>query len=160
MYPASQIAFAFVARGIEDGNPLTQMKLQKVVYFAQGLYLVLREGDTLIREDFQAWKYGPVVPVIYHDYKLYGSSPIGDTDWLSRTPNEEEMAAMEYHAKDIIKYTWEMLRDVSGTQLSNWTHKADSPWAKHYKPGVPDIIIPKEDIRAYFQRFKIDAAKS
>ena len=80
-YPASLIAQLFVKKGIEEGNPITQMKLQKVVYFAHGLYLG-SQRKPLIKESFQAWKFGPVVPDIYHTYKLYGSAPITDTDWI------------------------------------------------------------------------------
>src|SRR5215469_2786509 len=85
-YPASLIAYAFVKRGIDDGNPVTQMKLQKLVYFAHGLHLA-SYNEPLISEKFQAWKYGPVVPAIYRDYKLYGSSPILDTDLLFISTN-------------------------------------------------------------------------
>ncbi|MGN6477898.1 MAG: Panacea domain-containing protein, partial [Flavipsychrobacter sp.] len=63
-YPASVIAYAFVIKGIEEGNPVTQMKLQKLVYFANGIYLAQGYGP-LIKESFQSWEYGPVVPEIY-----------------------------------------------------------------------------------------------
>lgn len=152
MYNAALIAYAFVKKGIEEGNPLTQMKLQKVVYFAQGLSLALKDKE-LVKENFQAWKYGPVIPSIYHDYKLYGSSPIQDTEWLPWTI-DLDLDCLDTDANSIIQDTWDIVGDIPGAQLSNWTHKSDSPWSKHYKPGVPDIIIPKEDIQEYFMQFK------
>jgi uncharacterized phage-associated protein len=64
-YPASLIAQLFVNRAIKEGNPITQMKLQKMVYVAHGLYLA-SHNEPLIKENFQAWRFGPVVPDIYH----------------------------------------------------------------------------------------------
>lgn len=153
MYDATIIAYAFVMKGIADGNPLTQMKLQKVVYFAEGLNLALNNTE-LVREEFQAWKYGPVIPVIYHDYKLYGSSPIMDTQWLSFEYFGIDLNELDVNTKKIMDDTWKILKDIPGTQLSNWTHLEGSPWSKFYQPGVPDIIIPKEEIKEYFMQFK------
>jgi len=152
MYNATLIAYAFVKKGIEEGKPLTQMKLQKVVYFAEGLSLAMGNLP-LVKEDFQAWKYGPVIPAIYHDYKLYGSSPILDTQWVS-WELDLDLSSLSVESKNTIDNTWKILQDIPGAQLSNWTHKADSPWSKHYRPGIPDIIIPKEDIKEYFMQFK------
>ena len=77
-YPASFIANGFLTRAIQEGNLITQMKLQKILYFAQGLHLATY-GTPLIQENFQAWKFGPVIPEIYQIYKFYGSEPITDT---------------------------------------------------------------------------------
>jgi uncharacterized phage-associated protein len=153
-YSAAIIAYAFVKKGIEDGNPVTQMKLQKLVYFAHGLHLALY-GEPLISEKFQAWKFGPVVPAIYHEYKFYGSSPIVNTDLLFLFGDveqyDEALAKLDSKAKKAIALTWGALKDSSAIQLSNWTHKKDSPWEKNYTDGVSDIVIPNEEIQKYFK---------
>jgi uncharacterized phage-associated protein len=153
-YPASLIAYAFVKKGIESGNPVTQMKLQKLVYFAHGLHLAADDGP-LINETFQAWKFGPVVPSIYHDYKFYGSSPISDPGLYfvfgDAESADNQLAKIKTSATKSIDATWDGLKDVSAVQLSNWTHKDGSPWKEHYKPGENDVPIPNEDIKKYFQ---------
>jgi uncharacterized phage-associated protein len=153
-YPASLIAYAFVKKGIEEGNPITQMKLQKLVYFAHGIHLA-KYGKPLINEVFQAWKFGPVVPVIYQDYKLYGSEPIADTDrlfgFINHKYEEPELSKLDGKAKDAINITWEALKDVNANQLSNWTHNDNSPWHKFFVPDVTDIPIPNTEIEEYFK---------
>jgi uncharacterized phage-associated protein len=153
-YSAAIIAYAFVKKGIKEENPVTQMKLQKLVYFAHGLHLALY-GEPLISEKFQAWKFGPVVPAIYHEYKLYGSSPILDTEYLFSLGNAEKydatLAALDDKAKKTIALTWEGLKDANAIQLSNWTHKDNSPWKANYIDGVNDINIPNEQIQQYFK---------
>lgn len=65
-YSAKDIAMAFVKKAIESGKPVTQMQLQKMVYFAHGLHLANTKGEPLVKEEFQAWRYGPVI----FSYKL------------------------------------------------------------------------------------------
>lgn len=152
MYHASLIAYAFVDKGIREGNPVSQMKLQKLLYLAQGISLVTKD-DCLIEEDFQAWKYGPVIPAIYQEYKLYGSSPIQDIYWLSAYKELPNLEILDTEANSMINDVWSLAKNISSVQLSNWTHKDGSPWAKNYKEGVSDIIIPKPEIKEYFSTF-------
>jgi len=153
-YTASLIAYAFVEKGIESGNFVTQMKLQKLVFFAHGLHLA-KYDKPLIKEKFQAWKFGPVVPSIYRDYKFYGSSPIADTNYLfafgDTDMRELWLKEIDRKAKESIDTTWEGLKDTSAVQLSNWTHKEGSPWAQNYVQGINDIVIPDEQIKEYFK---------
>jgi uncharacterized phage-associated protein len=154
-YSASLIAYAFVKKGIEEDRPVTQMKLQKMVFFAQGVHLATH-GDPLIDELFQAWKYGPVIPKIYHDYKYYGSLPILDTDMIFTASSEEkELATLSKKAIETIDYTWESLKKLGGIKLSNWTHKEGSPWKQTYIPGTNDEIN-NDLIKTYFENFLIE----
>lgn len=156
-YRAKTIAYAFVKRGIDEGIPVTQMKLQKMVYVAHGIHLALY-SEPLIKEHFQAWKYGPVVRDIYSSYKFYGSKPIYHTDWLF---SQESMIANELNTLDTkatktIDTTWDALKTLNAGQLSNWTHKDESPWAQVYVEGVNDIVIPNEVIGNYFKQWVIE----
>lgn len=152
-YPASLIAYAFVQKGIAEGIFVTQMKLQKLVYFAHGYHLAIY-GEPLLKDNIQAWQFGPVVPKIYQEYKLYGSRPITDTDLLMTGDSKQySLAQLNRDAISTIDYTWEALKHVSAAQLSNWTHKEESPWFKYYSPGSFDVVIPDEDIQDYFKGF-------
>lgn len=150
MYSASKIAHAFVKRGIDEANPLTQMKLQKMVYFAHGVHLAEYE-EPLIEEHFQAWKFGPVVPEIYGTYKLYGNSLIQDTLWVPNYIKNSDEELCE-SAKDAFNYTWEVAKDLSAIQLSNWTHKEGSPWEQVYSADE-NRVIPDNMIQNYFKAF-------
>lgn len=156
MYPVEVIAYAFVKKGIEEDNPVTQMKFQKLIYFAQGLHLAQGCGP-LINEDFQAWKYGPVVPKLYQAYKFYGSNPITDLRhlfWLNDKEQERleiEVEKLDKKAKNTINITWETLKKANAVRLSAWTHEVGSPWHKYYIEGAENIEIPNKDIESYFK---------
>lgn len=155
-YPASLIAFAFVKKGIDEGKFVTQMKLQKLVYFAQGAHLA-KYNKPLINETFQAWMYGPVIPEIYDDFKLYGSRPIVDTNEFLPAHTYKPPFRLDEEAFDTIDYTWGVLKDFSAMSLSNWTHQPDGPWSKVYDPNVKDTPIANNEIQQYFEKLLIRA---
>jgi uncharacterized phage-associated protein len=159
-YPAAAVANEFLKLARESNTPLTPMKLQKLVYFAHGWYLALT-GDPLINEPVEAWKFGPVIPSLYHAYKRYGDSTIfpavNDEDcWpFSRRDmpriDDGPSPAENYRAKQVIKRVWDEYGHFSAVQLSNLTHAPDSPWSETpEKDDKKHVPIDQERIRRYF----------
>ena len=74
----------FLSRVDEDaGDLMSNLKLQKLVYYAQGLHLALYD-EPLFTEPIESWYHGPVVPELYESYKQYGAGAIPippDIDW-------------------------------------------------------------------------------
>jgi uncharacterized phage-associated protein len=152
-YPASIIAAIFVKRAIKEHNFLTQMKLQKLVYIAHGYHLA-KYGAPLINDQVQAWKFGPVVPVIYQDYKLYGSNMITGPDLIKFNQfDKADESQISDSAKDAIEFTWKLTNKLSAAKLSDWTHIDGSPWQKVYKEGHFEIPIEDSIIKDYFTDF-------
>jgi uncharacterized phage-associated protein len=148
-YSAISIALAFTLKGIEERKFVTQMKLQKLVYFAHGVHLA-KYNTPLINEQIEAWKYGPVVPDIYRYYKLYGSNLISDIGLLP--VNESALSiAFDKHAQDSINYTWKVLKDIDPIVLSQWTHIKHSPWGEVFQPNITNIPIDNDSIKNYFK---------
>lgn len=156
MYPALTIASQFINRGIAEGNPVTPMKLQKLIYFAHGLHLA-RHQQPLIREPVQAWTYGPVIPDIYYQFKRWGNNPIttpitfsiGDDGELVSGP-----APLDAEAQATVNMTWDITKDFNAIQLSNWTHEQGSPWFQAVSMNDTGITerepIDNELIKDYF----------
>jgi uncharacterized phage-associated protein len=153
MVSAEIVAKEFVKMGISSGEPLTQMKLQKMVFFAQGLHLALH-GDPLCSEPFFAWKFGPVIPSIYQLYKKWGSSPIVEKPVplpQAANPGNPEVPGLSSTEREAIDYTWEITKNLDGITLSNWSHAANSPWAQAYAKGE-NTIISNAIIKEYFEQ--------
>ena len=153
-YSATLIALAFVKKGIESGKFVTQMKLQKMVYFAHGYHLA-KYGTPLIVEEFQAWKFGPVVPSIYQAYRFYGSKPITNLDYIMADLSSAAIYALDAAALDAIEYTWKVTENITAEALSNWTHQPESPWYEVYNPDVFSIPISNRSIENYFRSLLI-----
>ncbi len=67
------IANELLKKAAEDGGGdlLTNMKLQKLLYYEQGFHLAYF-NQPLFNEAIEAWQYGPVVPLVYEHYKSFG----------------------------------------------------------------------------------------
>ncbi len=76
-YPAAAIANEFLDLAEKDSRKLTQMHVQKLVYFAHGWFLALKR-EPLVRERVEAWDYGPVIRQLYDAFRSFGSRPITD----------------------------------------------------------------------------------
>ncbi len=73
---AHEIAKYFVSLVDEEaGDSISNLKVQKLLYYAQGGYLAFHD-EPLFPEAIKAWAHGPVVPQVYHEYKQYGAGPI------------------------------------------------------------------------------------
>lgn len=69
MYTALQIAAYFFKKYFTAFDTcIDEMKLHKLLYFAQKEYII-QKGDPLFLDVFKAWKFGPVLPCIRQAYK-------------------------------------------------------------------------------------------
>jgi uncharacterized phage-associated protein len=146
MYAANQIASAFVDRAIKDKSYLTHMKLQKLIYIANGIHLALN-AEPLIDEPIETWDYGPVIQSVYRNYKVFGSSRISVNPYQNLLPAEK----LDDKAKKAINDAWLVGKDIDGIQLSNWTHKEGSPWTIAKSKQLP--VIPNQEMERYFKNF-------
>ena len=123
-------------------DDLTNMKINKLLYFAQGHYLK-KYGTPLFVDRIEAWEHGPVVPEVYFAYKGYGDQPIKSYDEnmiADVTPEAEEV--MYGVAREYGRYTASALR--------NMTHIVGSPWSQVYRVGHIRSEIPMSMIQGYF----------
>jgi uncharacterized phage-associated protein len=61
----------------EAGDPISNLKLQKLLYYAQGWHLAVHKTP-LFGERLEAWVHGPVQPGVYGHYKHFRWNPITD----------------------------------------------------------------------------------
>jgi uncharacterized phage-associated protein len=59
----------------DDGDPISPLKLQKLLYYCQGFNLGAY-NHPLFKEDIEAWEHGPVVVSVWRSYRIYGSRAI------------------------------------------------------------------------------------
>jgi uncharacterized phage-associated protein len=158
MCKVTDIAKYFIKKGIDDGDPITQLKLQKIIYIAHGFHLAIKEKE-LFKEKIKAWKFGPVVPELYKIYSIYGNSPI-DNSFEFLTGSLENFN-IDNDKISLLDQVWNITKNLNTTQLVNWTHAKDGPWYKYYKEGELDTVLPNDEIKEYFKKFvkKEDGSK-
>lgn len=146
-YSAMTIAKWFVDWANSDDAELSNLKLQKLLYYAQGYHLAMR-GSPLFSDEIQAWSHGPVVPAVYHYFKEFGSGPISLLDDDPFEWDHVDPATSQFLAK-----VWNTYGGVAAWKLRNMTH-AEAPWAEHFSQGERHVVIPQDEIAAYF-RFRV-----
>lgn len=124
----------------EDEPDLTNLKMQKLLCFAQAEYLALFEKP-LFSDEIEAWDYGPVVKTVYHAYKHCGSFPITVFD----TVNQTEISSDH---QQFLKSIWDKYAQFSAEHLVRLTHKKGMPWEKYYEKGHNNII-PQQELSRY-----------
>lgn len=75
MYNVLTVARYIINRCNENNRTISNLKLQKMLYFVQAEFLV-EKGEACFSEKIQAWNFGPVVPEVYQQYKVYGAANI------------------------------------------------------------------------------------
>ena len=162
-YSAQAVANEFI--DIAGKGHLDPMKLQKLVYYAHGWHLAI-EAAPLIRQHFEAWQFGPVIPDLYREFKAYGAgrvtayatefSSITQSRIAPRIPENEATDASEI-ARSLLQEVWGIYGIYTAIKLSNDTHKPGTPWANCYRPDHPHAIIPNTEIQAYFESLQVES---
>ena len=131
----------------QNGEPLNQMKLQKLVYIAHGWNLAINK-EPLVLGRIEAWDGGPVMRPIWDHLRDYGlNAPGGLMSPAKGEPFEADFSASE---DAVIRHTWKKYHQFSGVQLSEMTHQPGTPWTNAYFGQGRNSALSNEDIRTHF----------
>ncbi|MCX8281445.1 DUF4065 domain-containing protein [Phyllobacterium sp. 0TCS1.6C] len=144
-YQTDLVADYFLARANpEFGDALSNLKLQKLCYYAAGLIAAVRPDDEppLFDDPIKAWQHGPVVPSQYHRFSGHKSDTI---------PHVAVFDFDQFDAPDLA-----ILDDVnsfygqySAWKLRNMTHE-EEPWINAYNQPNGNTITTAA-LRDYFR---------
>lgn len=142
-YKASDIAKVLIKKAecTSCGEEfITNMKLQKMLYYQQGFHLAYF-GTPLFEEEIEAWMYGPVVPSVYDEYKNNGRNGI-------QLGFELEFEFENKKEEALFNEVFKVYGVYSALGLMNMTH-SESPW-KSTKIGEGNVIS-KDKIKSFFK---------
>lgn len=136
-YSALDVAKYVINYEISQGRSVTNLRLQKLLYFIQAKVLV-ETGKPCFEEEMEAWDYGPVSPSVYHNYKFFGAWSLAAEQSAPKLQNEALINSMLLNCSN---YSTKLLVDI--------THK-QKPWKDAYAKGKGTTIHNK-DIEAFFK---------
>ena len=158
----------------QEGITLTPMQAIKLVYFAHAWYLGFH-SKPLLKEPIQAWRFGTVIPSLYHSLKIYGSGSIRfpilknqDKYALSLALGTGDFPKDEIIYPDltneesaVVDAVWDSYKTFDGITMSNIIHQAGTPWSTIWENGHCGryAIIPNSLIEAYYKQ-KIQKANN
>ena len=134
----------------DEKSDLSKLKIQKLLYYAQGYYLALY-NKPLFDEKILAWKHGPVVEEVYQ-----GLKPLNPNDNFIpanevNTMKEDEIKKLGKNEKELIEDVFQLMGQYSALRLRDKTHQED-PWRDNYKEGK-NIEISQNDMKKYFKHY-------
>lgn len=137
-YRALDIAKYIINRCTDNGTPVTNLKLQKILYFVQGEYHQ-QTGSFLFDDNFLAWQFGPVVRGVYDEYCSYGASAIYELGTLILREKD----------KKVIDEIIDRRRGQTAGALVAEAHRPGGAWDSVYN-GSNQTVIPKQLIKRDF----------
>jgi len=136
---------------IDSGDSITNLKLQKLCYFAQAISLAER-NKPCFSEPIEAWAHGPAIPILYRRFKQYRWQSLDPTDrkynsWKQLTDDDREF----------LDGIWAKLSSFSARGLEKITH-AHEPWRKAYGDTPTgercEIEITDKDLKEFYEQKK------
>ena len=140
------VARYFIIKAYEEDieADMTNMKVQKLLYYAQSLHLAMYD-EPLFDEEIQAWRYGPVCPPAYRFYSEFEAKQLPIPD------KEESLRAIPEEKKVLLEEVWEYFGGYHAYRLSDMTHH-EIPWKKARQGLPPQAASTKaillEDMKA------------
>lgn len=130
-----------------ESESLTHLKLQKLLYYAQGVHLAYTENE-LFSDELLAWEHGPVAPRVYDVFK-------GNRD-IDFEPEDEDLEVFakiqeDENTRNVLEVVYDHYGKYSAWHLRNMTHD-ERPWLETDK----NDIIDKNLIKDYFDEEVLD----
>lgn len=121
---ALAVADYFIDRANKEKKPITNKKLQKLLYYAQVWSLVIND-EKLFSERMEAWVHGPAVPLVYRKFRQFEFNPIQlDTSNVSFNFSKKQ--------SDLLENIWSVYGKYDAQYLEALTH-SELPWQEARK---------------------------
>jgi len=137
------VAQAFLDLADREGMRLTNMQLQKLVFFAHGTHLAAYNAP-LIDSAVRAWDFGPVIPPLYDRLREYGSG------YVDRELGVYRELGRDSSGLQAVRSVWDAYRHHNAWSLSSISHQRGSPWDEVWNNGGQYCEIPDELTRRYY----------
>nr|DAU09698.1 MAG TPA: hypothetical protein [Caudoviricetes sp.] len=154
---ALSVANYFIELAKNDKVEIRPLKLMKLVYMAYGYALAIIDRSIIDPrfDKVEAWRYGPVIPSVYHSFKQYRDSPVTEKTVVMVSDDDYLVGFVEPKLKDksarkVCDFVWKRYRDHSDSELVSLLHGQATPWAQVYREGQ-NCTIPEVMTKAFYK---------
>lgn len=145
-------AYYLIKKFNDTGKNVTQLQIQKLMYFFEAYYMNIYKVDKLYDCNFCAWAYGPVAIPLYQKLKRFGNGNIELTK-----QNKIDAENISEEKKNLLDNIYNVFKEVPAMRLVEFTHMSGSPWKEVWekngrKVGYgADTYIDKIKSRDWFK---------
>lgn len=154
---ALSVANYFIDLANDRHKELRPLKLMKLVYIAYGYGLALLDRSILDPrfDRVEAWRLGPVIPSVYHSFKMYGKSPITKKTTFIISSDDgisiKEPCLSDEKVKELCVFVWDKYSPHGDSKLVTILHGVGTPWGRVYEEGM-NREIPETLTKAYYTK--------
>lgn len=130
------IADYLLLKAQQEGKPITNKKLQKLLYYVQAWSLALHDKK-IFDDKIEAWIHGPAIKTVYLEYQKFGASPI------AKEISGDVVNKISEEAIKIIDDVWQLYSKYEANYLEFLTH-SEEPWQKARNGLEPHISSENE----------------
>lgn len=122
-------AYYLISLFNKEKRPVTQLQIQKLMYFFEAYYLNIHDDeDSLYECHFNAWAFGPVAIPLYKEFRKYGNGEI-----ILKEKEIQLGESIDDNKKNLLKSIYDAFKDLSPIELVKITHMKNSPWDEVWK---------------------------
>lgn len=131
-FEAKALANLFLHWARAEEIDVTPLKLQKLLYFCHADSL-LQSGQILVKDEFEAWSYGPVIPSVYQEFKDLSEQPIRRLAKSFDPITQLKCVRIADPDSEVVRRTrpiFDIYLPVSAGHLSAMSHMQGGPWER------------------------------
>jgi uncharacterized phage-associated protein len=120
------------------GIGVSNLKLLKLLFFVEGWHLATL-GKPLIDADFEAWQHGPVLPILYHSFKIWGSETIENRATAINLKDGSKAPVrvnLPDDSAELISFVLARYGRLSPSRLVELSHKKNGPWEQVFSAAA------------------------
>lgn len=137
------------------GRQISNLALQKILYFCH-VWTLIELNRPLIRQEFEAWEFGPVLQYVYREFKQAEDRAI-----VTRAKRLDPSTGVFVEAecvlpddiKGLLDRVLELYTQLSASQLVKLSHVENGPWHSvwnHEGNINPGMRISNEQIVQFY----------
>ena len=147
-HSASLVAKYFVWKANTEKKPITNKKLQKLVYYGQAWHLVFYDTP-LFTEPIEAWVHGPAVRSLYGQYRRFGFDPIEEKI------SKKDLVGLNIEDRELLDEVWSLYGGYDAEYLERLAHH-EGPWQQARNgldlSDISDNVINHESMKTYYSK--------
>jgi uncharacterized phage-associated protein len=147
--PVELIADYFILKSKQEGKPITNKKLQKLLYYSQAWSMAINNYP-IFKDKIEAWVHGPAVRSIYLNFRSFGREPI------EKNVLVKDVDKIDENVKKLLNEIWRVYGKHDAQYLELLTHN-EAPW-QEARQGIgtseaSDNEISLETMKTYYSGF-------
>ncbi len=133
----------------KEDKDISNKKLQKIIFYCQAYHIAIYK-EKLIDNDFEAWRHGAVLPVLYNNYCKYGYNNINK---YTEEAYNKARRVMGVYLCDFLDTIIDKFSSMSADCIEILNH-SELPWQEAREGYLPsqncNEVINEETINRYY----------